>query len=83
MKNALLLIFIFLSSFSVFGQTRLELKGYFGVSGARANWNEDLDGASSVEVENLMEVGVLLSKSISEKLSLSAGVNYSFSNVVF
>lgn len=57
------------------------MRGFFGVSGANANLNEDLDGASSVEMENFMEVGVLLSKSISEKLSLSGGVNYAFAIV--
>lgn len=70
-------------SFSVNAQSSLEVKGYFGVSGAKVIWNEDLDGASSVDIENLMEVGVLLSKSISEKFSMSGGLNYSFAKVTF
>ncbi|WP_339751010.1 hypothetical protein [Algoriphagus aquimarinus] len=83
MKNAYLLCFILLISFSATAQSGLGVKGYFGASGAMANWNEDLDGASSVDIENLREVGVLFSKSISEKFSVSAGMNYSFANVVF
>ncbi|SFB59545.1 outer membrane beta-barrel protein [Algoriphagus aquimarinus] len=81
MKNAYLLCFILLISFSATAQSGLGVKGYFGASGAMANWNEDLDGASSVDIENLMEVGVLFSKSISEKFSLTGGVNYSFAKV--
>ncbi|PZX56006.1 outer membrane protein with beta-barrel domain [Algoriphagus ratkowskyi] len=83
MKNALLLLLILSISFSVTAQSGLELKGYFGASGAMANWNEDLDGASSVDIENLMEVGILLSKSINDKFSLSGGLNYSFAKVDF
>ena len=83
MKNALLLCFILLAGFSVTAQSSLQVKGYFGISGATANWNENLDGASSVDVENFKEFGVLLSKNISEKFSLSGGVNYSFSDVGF
>lgn len=83
MKNTLLLLFVLLICFSVTAQSGLEVKGYFGVSGAMANWNEDLDGASSVDIENLREVGVLLSKNISEKFSLSGGLNYSFAKVDF
>jgi len=81
MKNALLLSFILVISFSATAQSFLDVKGYFGISGAMANWNEDLDGASSVDIENLREVGVLLSNRIGEKFSLSGGVNYSFAKV--
>lgn len=83
MKNALLLSFILLISFSVTAQSGLEVKGYFGISGAMANWDTPLDGASSVDIENFMEFGVLLSKSLSQKFSLTGGLNYSFANVVF
>ncbi|RAI90191.1 outer membrane beta-barrel protein [Algoriphagus yeomjeoni] len=83
MKNALLLSFFLLFSFSVSAQSSLEVRGYFGVSGSMANWNEDLDGASSVDIENVKEVGVLLSKSISEKFSLNGGLNYSFATVQY
>lgn len=82
MKNALLLSLILLIGFSVKAQSALEVKGYFGFSGAMANWNENLDGASSVDIESFKEVGVLLSKSISEKFSLSGGLNYSFAEVL-
>lgn len=78
MKNALLLSFILLISFSVTAQSGLEVKGYFGISGAMANWDTPLDGASSVDIENFMEFGVLFSKSISDKFSLTGGLNYSF-----
>ncbi|WPR74295.1 outer membrane beta-barrel protein [Algoriphagus sp. NG3] len=81
MKNILLLSIILVISFSVTAQSGLDVKGYYGVSGASANWKENLDGASSVGIENLMEVGVLFSKSISEKFSLTGGLNYSFANV--
>jgi hypothetical protein len=81
MKYALLLSAFLLFGFSIKAQSVLEVRGYFGVSGAMANWNEDLDGASSVEIENFVEIGVLLSKSISNKFSLSGGLNYSFANV--
>ncbi|PZX48873.1 outer membrane beta-barrel protein [Algoriphagus chordae] len=81
MKYSLLLSFILLISFSVTAQSGLVVKGYFGASGAMANWNEDLDGASSVDIENLMEVGVLLSNRIGEKFSLSGGLNYTFAKV--
>ncbi len=83
MKKALLFSAFLLVGFSVKAQSALEVKGYFGVSGAMANWNENLDGASSVEMENFKEVGVLLSKSISDKFSLSGGVNYSFASVIY
>ena len=83
MKNALLLSFILLISFSVTAQSGLEVKGYFGISGARANWNEDLDGASSVDIKNFKELGILFSKSISDKFSLTGGLNYSFATVDF
>lgn len=82
MKNALLLFFITLFSFSVRAQSAMEVKGYFGVSGAMSNWNKDLDGASSVDIEKYMEVGVLLSKNLSGGFSLSGGVNYSFAQVL-
>ncbi|WP_339700783.1 hypothetical protein [Algoriphagus aquimarinus] len=61
----------------------MELKGYFGVSGAMANWNEDLDGASSVTIKNFKEVGVLLSKGIGKNFSLTGGVNSAFATVEF
>ncbi|SFT65826.1 Outer membrane protein beta-barrel domain-containing protein [Algoriphagus locisalis] len=83
MKNALLLSIILLISLSVTAQSGLEVKGYFGVSGAQINWNKDLDGASSADIESLLEVGVLLSKSISEKFSLTGGVNYGFAQVSY
>jgi hypothetical protein len=83
MKKAFLLSIILLTGFTVKAQSGFEVKGYFGASGAMANWNEDLDGASSVDIENLMEVGILLSKSISDKFSLSGGLNYSFAKVDF
>ncbi|MEP0712386.1 outer membrane beta-barrel protein [Algoriphagus sp.] len=83
MKNAYFLCFILLISFSVTAQSGFEVKGYFGMSGALVNWNENLDGASSVDIERFKEVGVLLSKSISDKLSLSGGLNYSFAIVEF
>ncbi|WP_339869116.1 outer membrane beta-barrel protein [uncultured Algoriphagus sp.] len=83
MKNALLLFFILLISISVTAQSRLEVKGYFGASGAMANWNANLDGASSVDIENLVEVGVLFSKSISDRFSLSGGLNYSFAQIKY
>ena len=83
MKSILLLSIILLISFSVTAQSGLEVKGYFGISGARANWNEDLDGASSVDIESLIEVGVILSKDISEKFSLTGGFNYSFAQVKY
>ncbi|TXE12482.1 outer membrane beta-barrel protein [Algoriphagus aquimarinus] len=81
MKNALLLSFILLISFSVTAQSGLEVRGYFGVSGAMANWNEDLDGASSVDIESFREVGLLIFKNVSERFSLSGGLNYSFAKV--
>jgi hypothetical protein len=83
MKYALLLSAFLLFGFSIKAQSVLEVRGYFGVSGAMANWNEDLDGANSVEIENFVEIGVLLSKSISNKFSLSGGLNYSFAQVKY
>lgn len=83
MKNALLLSFILLISFSVTAQSGLEVKGYVGASGAMANWNEDLDGASSVTIKNFKEVGVLLSKEIGKNFTLTSGVNYAFAKVEF
>lgn len=63
------------------GQSFLEVRGYVGVSGAMANWNEDLDGASSVEMKNFKEVGVSLSKGLGKKFSIAGSVNYSFAEV--
>lgn len=83
MKNYTFLAFFFLVSVSVFSQSHLEVKGYFGVSEALANRKVDLDAASSVTMKNFNEVGVLLSKNLSEKLSLSGGLNYSFANAEF
>lgn len=83
MKKVFLLSIILLTGFTVKAQSGFEVKGYFGISGAMANWNKDLDGASSIDIENLMEVGILLSKSISDKFSLSGGLNYSFAKVDF
>ncbi|WP_192346734.1 outer membrane beta-barrel protein [Algoriphagus sp. Y33] len=83
MKNALLLCFILLAGFSVTAQSALEVKGYFGVSGVRADPKVDLDGASSVTIRNFKEVGVLLSQGIGEKLSLTGGVDYSFADVKY
>ncbi|UZD22341.1 hypothetical protein PBT90_02710 [Algoriphagus halophytocola] len=83
MKSALLLSFILLISLSVTAQSGLEVRGYFGVSGAQINWNKDLDGASSADIESLIEVGVLLSKSITEKIALTGGVNYGFAQVSY
>ena len=83
MKNAIFLGLLLFACFSLYAQSSLEVRGYFGISGAMANWNEDLDGASSVDIENLMEFGVLLSKSISERFSLSGGLNYSFAKIDF
>ena len=83
MKNIILLSFLFFVSLSLKAQSGFEVKGHFGVSGAMANWDTPLDGASSVDIENLMEVGVLLSKSISEKFLLNGGLNYSFAQVKY
>jgi len=41
MKNALLFSVFLLAGFSVTPQSTLEVRGYFGVSGAIANWSED------------------------------------------
>ena len=83
MKNLTFLAFFLLMSVSVFAQSGFEVKGYFGVSGALANRKVELDGASSVTMKNLKEVGVLLSKDFTEKFSLSGGLNYSFAKVDF
>ena len=83
MKNIILLSFLFFVSLSLNAQSGFKVKGHFGVSGAMANWDTPLDGASSVDIENLMEVGVLLSKSISEKFLLNGGLNYSFAQIKY
>jgi len=83
MKNSLLLSIFLLFRFLAAAQTGLEVRGYGGVSGAMANWNIDLDGASSVTIKNYKEVGILLSKGIGEKFSITGGVIYSFANVEY
>ncbi|WP_425637421.1 outer membrane beta-barrel protein [Algoriphagus yeomjeoni] len=83
MRNTLLLSFFLLISFSASAQSSLEVRGYFGFSGAMANWDTPLDGASSVDIENVKEVGVLLSKRINENFSLGGGLNYSFAQVKY
>lgn len=83
MKNAILFCFILLAGFSVTAQSSLEMRGYFGISGAKANWNEDLDGASSVDMKNYKAVGMLVSKGIGDKFSITSGVSYAMANVEF
>lgn len=83
MKKYTFLTFFFLMSVSVFAQSGFEVKGYFGVSGALANRKVDLEGASSVDLEALVEVGVLLSKSINKKFSITGGLSYSFAQVKY
>lgn len=83
MKKFTFLSIFFLIGFSVFAQSGIEVKGYFGISDAMANWNEALDGASSVNIENFKELGIQLSKRINDKISLSGGVNYAFTDVEF
>lgn len=83
MKKYTLLSLFLLMNIAAFAQSAFEVKGYFGVSGALANRKVELDGASSVTMKNLKEVGVLLSKDFTEKFSLSGGLNYSFAKVDF
>lgn len=83
MKKYIFAVCFLCTHFWTFAQSPMELKGYFGVSGAVANWNEDLDGASSVTIKNFKEVGVLLSKGIGKNFSLTGGVNYAFATVEF
>ena len=83
MKKYTFLSLFLLISTAVFAQSGFEVKGYFGVSGALANRKVDLEGASSVEIQNFKEVGILLSRNLGEKFSLTGGLNYSFASVKF
>lgn len=81
MKNALLLSFILLISLSVTAQSTLEVRGYFGFSGALANRKVDLEGGGSVEIQNFKELGILVSKGLGRDFRINTGVNYSYSTV--
>jgi hypothetical protein len=81
MKIHLLLVFLLLSGNVAFGQSGLELKGYFGVSGTLVGPNADVAGGSSVEMEGFREFGLTLSKGIGGKFRLNGGLSYAYSNV--
>ncbi|MEB2783849.1 hypothetical protein [Algoriphagus persicinus] len=59
------------------------MKGYFGISGTRADRKVALDGASSVDMKNFKEFGLLLSKSVGSNFRLNTGLNYAFGDVSF
>lgn len=81
MKINLLLVFLLLCGNVAFGQSGLELKGYFGVSGTLVGPNADVAGGSSVEMEGFREFGLTLSKEIGGKFRLNGGLSYAYSNV--
>lgn len=83
MKKSILVIWFCFSGISVFGQGGLEVKGYFGVSATLVGPKQDLTGSSSVSMDGLKEVGLMLSKGIGQKLRINAGVGYANSTVEF
>ena len=83
MKNYFFLVCLLLCATPVFGQNDLELKGYFGFSGALAGPKEELVGASSVDLEGFKEFGLILSTGIGGKFRLNGGLTYAFANVNF
>ena len=83
MKNIILLSFLFFVSFSLKAQSGFEMKGYLGISGTLIGPLEELDGASSVSIKNLKEVGLLLYKDINDKVGINLGLGYSYGKVDF
>ncbi|EAZ80566.1 outer membrane beta-barrel protein [Algoriphagus machipongonensis] len=83
MKTKLLPFVLLLISFSAIAQSSLEVKGYFGVSGSTVARKVELTGASSVEMNSLMELGLLLSKNVGGNFRVTTGINYSFGEVDF
>lgn len=83
MRKYILLVCLIATYFSAAAQSDFQLKGYFGISGTSASRKVDLDGASSVDMKNFKEFGLLLSKSVGGNFRLNTGLNYAYGDVSF
>jgi hypothetical protein len=80
MKFNLLLVFLLLCGNVAFGQSGLEVKGYYGVSGTLVGPDANLAGGSSVEMDGFREFGVMLSSGVGGKFRLNGGLSYAYSS---
>lgn len=83
MRKQILLLWLLAASSFTNAQTGFQLSGHFGTSGSSISRKESLVGSSSVEMDKVQELGIILSKEIGEKFKISTGVNYSFGKVAF
>jgi hypothetical protein len=83
MKNIILLSFLFFVSLSLKAQSGFEMKGYFGISGTSIARKVNLEGITEAEMTNLKEVGLLFSKGISKKVTITTGLNFGYGEVEF
>ncbi|GAB3218116.1 hypothetical protein J0A67_02005 [Algoriphagus aestuariicola] len=83
MKTGVLLVFLLLCGVSVFAQSGLEVRGYFGVSSTLLGPKAGVVGAGSSEMDGFREFGVMLSKGIGRKFRVNGGLSYSYGKVEF
>ncbi len=82
MKKLLLPLFLAFFSLSAFSQTQNEVRLYFGITDSKLLRGEDLDGASSPDVENSYEFGFRYLLEVTDNLALETGLNYWKGDVV-
>ena len=82
LKKLLLPLFLAFFSLSAFSQTQNEVRLYFGITDSKLLRGEDLDGASSPDVENSYEFGFRYLLEVTDNLALETGLNYWKGDVV-
>jgi len=76
LKKLLLPLFLIFFSISAFSQTQNEVRLYFGITDSELLRGEDLDGASSPDIENSYEFGFRYLLKVTDNLALETGLNY-------
>lgn len=74
-----MLIYLCLLGLPVFAQIGFEVKSYFEISGANVTPKVDLNGRSSVYMNNIKKFGLLFSNGFGANFRINSGLNYSYS----
>lgn len=81
-RRILLTSTIILFSLKCLSQNKNELRVYYGITDTELLRNDDLIGAGSTDAENFSEFGLRYLRTISGKLALETGFNYSSGTMI-
>lgn len=82
-RRSILIVSLLLCAMSVFAQSDLEVKGYFGISGTLVGPKTGMVGTNSGTMDGLKEFGLGLSYGLGQKFRISGGVSYATADVEF